>query len=66
MTTHQAVDQRAQECAFHPVREYLSGLTWDHTPRLHNWLVVYLGAELSDYVSGTQRPNSADPLAQVT
>jgi hypothetical protein len=53
--THQAVDQRAQECAFHPVREYLNGLTWDRTPRLDNWLAVYLGAEPSDYVSGIGR-----------
>ena len=53
--THQAVDQRAQECAFHPVREYLSGLTWDHIPRLDDWLAAYLGAEPSDYVSGIGR-----------
>jgi hypothetical protein len=53
--THQAVDQRAQECAFHPVREYLNGLTWDRIPRLNNWLAVYLGAEPSDYVSGIGR-----------
>jgi len=33
-TTHQAVDQRARERAFHPVRDYLDGLTWDDTPRL--------------------------------
>ena len=53
--THQAVEQRAQECAFHPVREYLKGLAWDRTPRLGNWLAVYLGAEPSDYVSGIGR-----------
>ena len=43
--THQAVDQRAQERAFHPVRNYLDGLRWDRKPRLNNWLADYLGAE---------------------
>jgi hypothetical protein len=27
-TAHQAVDLRARECAFHPVRDYLAGLQW--------------------------------------
>jgi predicted P-loop ATPase len=31
---HQAVDLRAHECAFHPVREYLASLEWDGTARL--------------------------------
>ena len=33
-TVHQAVDLRAQECAFHPVRDYLDALEWDGIPRL--------------------------------
>jgi hypothetical protein len=43
--THQAVDLRAQERAFHPIRAYLDGLKWDNTPRLDRWLSYYLGAE---------------------
>lgn len=46
---HQAVDLRAQECAFHPVKEYLTGLRWDGVKRLGTWLSTYLGAETSPY-----------------
>jgi predicted P-loop ATPase len=50
-TAHQAVDVRAHECRFHPVRNYLERLEWDAVPRLSNWLTTYLGAEGSDYVA---------------
>jgi len=53
--THQAVDQRAQECAFHPVREYPEGLRWDKKFRLNHWLADYLGAERSPYATGIGR-----------
>jgi predicted P-loop ATPase len=43
-TVHQAVDQRARECSFHPVREWLDNLAWDGTKRLAGWLQTYLGA----------------------
>jgi predicted P-loop ATPase len=46
---HQAVDQRAMERAFHPVRDYLDGLRWDKTPRLDGWLSTYLGAPAGAY-----------------
>jgi predicted P-loop ATPase len=53
--THQAVDQRAQERAFHPVRDYLDGLHWDRKPRLNTWLADYLGANPTDYAAGIGR-----------
>jgi predicted P-loop ATPase len=36
--------------AFHPVRDYLEGLTWDRTPRLDTWLVRHGGADDTAYV----------------
>jgi predicted P-loop ATPase len=54
-TTHQAVDYRAQERAFQPVRDYLNALHWDRAPRLDKWLSYYLGAEPSPYVGAIGR-----------
>jgi predicted P-loop ATPase len=51
-TVHQAVDIRARECAFHPVRHYLEALAWDKQPRLEHWLTTYFGAEASPYTQG--------------
>jgi predicted P-loop ATPase len=49
-TVHQAVELRAQECAFHPVRHYLEGLEWDGEDRLTGLFSIYFGAEASPYV----------------
>jgi predicted P-loop ATPase len=46
---YKAVDIRAHECAFHPVRDYLNGLCWDGQARLGTWLSVYLGAVENEY-----------------
>jgi predicted P-loop ATPase len=48
-TVHQAVDLRAYERRFHPIRDYLSALRWDGTPRLASWLASHLGAEDTEY-----------------
>ena len=47
---HQAVDIRAHECRFHPVRDYLEQISWDGTPRLVDLLPTYFGAAASPYV----------------
>lgn len=39
----------ARTRAFHPVREYLEGLQWDGTPRINQWLSLYLGVENTLY-----------------
>ncbi len=51
-TMHQAVDLRAHERGFHPVRDYLNGVRWDGKPRLKTWLHVYFGAERNSYTEG--------------
>jgi hypothetical protein len=51
-TVHQALDKRARELAFHPVRKFLDQLKWDRKSRLHTWLSYYLGAEHNEYSAG--------------
>jgi predicted P-loop ATPase len=43
----EAAQTVARENPFHPVRDYLSGLSWDGKTRLVDFLTTYLGAELS-------------------
>lgn len=45
-----AVTVVARDRTIHPVREYLSKLTWDGTPRMTSWLSAYFGVEDSPYV----------------
>ena len=54
-TMHQAVQRRAVEREFHPVRDYLGRLRWDGTKRLDKWLSYYLGAEHNAYTAGIGR-----------
>jgi predicted P-loop ATPase len=46
---HQAVDIRANELRFHPVRDYLNGLSWDKKERLRQFATAYLGSAPSLY-----------------
>lgn len=50
-TTYQAVEIRADERKYHPVRDYIESIPWDRTPRLKGWLHTYLGCENSLYHS---------------
>ena len=45
---HEVLDVVAGRSAYHPVRDYLSGLVWDGVPRLHTWLAQYLGCKEDD------------------
>src|SRR5262249_35357833 len=48
-TTFQAIQTRASECKYHPVKEYLEALQWDGKQRLNQWLKICMGAEDSPY-----------------
>lgn len=50
-TVFSAVDLVATENAYHPVKQYLDGLTWDGVNRLDHWLTDFMGAEASDYTA---------------
>jgi predicted P-loop ATPase len=50
-TVHQAVDLRAQQRAFHPLRDYLEGLIWDGEDRLTALFPMYFGAEATPYAA---------------
>lgn len=45
-----AIQAVAREHPFHPVRDYLNALAWDGISRIDDWLLLYLGAEATDYV----------------
>jgi len=42
--TRDACTQLCLEHQFDPVCDYLDSLTWDGTPRLDHWLIIYMGA----------------------
>ncbi len=48
-TANAVVSLVAHERLCHPVRDYLSSLVWDGTPRLATWLTRYLGVEDTPY-----------------
>ena len=53
-TVAQAVHTVAQDYSFHPIRDYLAGLTWDGVERIDLWLETYLGVRAPDNVEITQ------------
>jgi predicted P-loop ATPase len=62
---HDAVERRARECGFHPVRDYLDGLKWDRVERLETWLNVYLGAEDTPYTRAIGRMFMVSAVARI-
>ena len=51
----EAMIATAHDNAFHPVREYLEGLTWDGVARLDTWLAGYCGAADTPYTRACSR-----------
>ncbi len=62
---HQAVNIRAAECRFHPVRSYLSNLTWDGTPRISTLFAAYFGAEATDYATAISTMFTVGMVARI-
>jgi predicted P-loop ATPase len=54
-TVSYAVESYARDHAYHPVRDYLETLVWDHTSRLDTWLPCYLGAEQTPHTQAIGR-----------
>ena len=50
---------------FHPVRDYLKGLTWDGTPRAETLYIDYLGAEDSAYTRMVTKQHLKAAVARV-
>lgn len=44
-----AMEAEAARNRFHPVRDYLAGLTWDGVPRIDTWLCTAFGAPGNPY-----------------
>ena len=47
-TVRAAVVNVARRRSYHPVRDWLSGVEWDRTPRLSSWMRTYLGSKQPD------------------
>jgi hypothetical protein len=62
---HQAVALRAEENAFHPVRDNLNGLRWDRKPRLSTWLTFYAGVEPDEKLSDEEKADQRQYISAI-
>ena len=53
------------ERLYHPVKEYLGGLSWDGVERLDTLLIDYLGAEDTPYVRAVTRKTLVAAVARI-
>ena len=60
-----ALQEVTQDNKFHPVREYLTGLTWDSTPRVDTLFIDYIGAEDTEYIRAVTRKWMCGAVARV-
>lgn len=64
-TIEEAILIVSSDRIYHPVRDYLSHLRWDKTPRLSKWLYSYCGAPDSPYVEVIGRKTLIAAVARV-
>ena len=50
-----ALQEVTEDNRFHPVREYLKGLSWDGECRLDTLFIDYIGAENTEYIRAVTR-----------
>lgn len=62
---HQAVDMRAHDLKFHPVRDYLNGLIWDGTERVERLFPNYFGTSDDSYSRHLGRMFSVSLVARI-
>lgn len=60
-----AFDIHIDACSFHPVRDYLNGLSWDGVKRVDTLFIDYLGAEDSEYVRAVSRKALVACIARI-
>lgn len=51
--------------SYHPIREYLEGLTWDGVPRLDRLIIDYIGAEDTPLTKAMTRKHFTAAVARV-
>ena len=60
-----ALQEVTQANKFHPVREYLTGLTWDGECRVDTLFIDYIGAEDTEYIRAVTRKWVCGAVARV-
>ena len=60
-----ALQEVTQDNKFHPVREYLRGITWDGECRLDTLFIDYIGAEDTEYIRAVTRKWMCGAVARV-
>lgn len=61
----EAVEALAMRRCFHPVLEYLDGVTWDGTERLQHMLSDFFGAEYNKYTAAVSKNWLVSAVARV-
>lgn len=60
-----ALQEVTQDNKFHPVRQYLTGLTWDGECRVDTLFIDYIGAEDTEYIRAVTRKWMCGAIARV-